>query len=190
MFSLLSSVFDILFIVNHLCCSLCDFYHHVLTVWEAYKSGVEPLPVPKLIKQRSNQIYKSYTALLCHFALSTILPDHNSAASHNLFPTATGPAKGLKQFSLCDKTKAEFLLFGIPCFYFNTVENIRTKQYDYDTAVRKLKEYIPRHQKKGEYKKCPGGRGEEGTKDNSNVLKKEGAEKKGSPWYKKHGWRG
>ena len=40
----------------------------------------------------------------------------------------TGLEKGLKMFTQCDVTKADFLLFALPTpFYANTTENMRVK---------------------------------------------------------------
>ena len=61
-----------------------------------------------------------------------------------------GFGKGLQQFALSESAKIEFLLRSVPAFYANTIENIRSKEYqDYDTVARKLKEYIkPKNPKK------------------------------------------
>lgn len=61
--------------------------------------------------------------------------------------TDDGFGKGLQEFALSDKAKAEFLLKSLPTFYANTIENIRAKDYGYDDVAGKLKEYIPIRQK-------------------------------------------
>ena len=59
-----------------------------------------------------------------------------------------GFGEGLKMFAKLVKAKTDFLLRSIPQFYSNTVENIRTKEYDsYEQVAKKLREYIPQRQK-------------------------------------------
>jgi len=58
--------------------------------------------------------------------------------------------KGLKAFSKCNITKANFLLFPLPTpFYANTVENIRAKDYTYETVVQRLDEFVTMQLKGG-----------------------------------------
>ena len=58
-----------------------------------------------------------------------------------------GFGQGLKAISMSDQAKTEFLLKSLPPFYYNTVENIRAKDYGYYDVVRKLMEYVPQRQK-------------------------------------------
>ena len=67
----------------------------------------------------------------------------------------TGLGKGLKMFSQCDTTKADFVLFSLPTpFYANTVQNIRAKDYTYK---QKLTEFVPLRSKTGRRKAEDGG---------------------------------
>ena len=59
-----------------------------------------------------------------------------------------GFGQGLKIFAKSVKAKTEFLLRSIPQFYSNTLEYIRTKEYDsYEQVAKKLREYILQRQK-------------------------------------------
>jgi len=52
----------------------------------------------------------------------------------------------------------EFLLDSLPAFYSNTVENIKSKEENYDDVIQKLMQYIPLRQKgrkQGETKEDP-----------------------------------
>jgi len=57
-----------------------------------------------------------------------------------------GFGRGLLHFSKCDQAKTEFLFKSLPPYYSNTMENIRAKDYSYDDAARKLREYITARQ--------------------------------------------
>lgn len=48
----------------------------------------------------------------------------------------------LKKMSKSDKDKTKFLLRLLPSYYSNTMENIRTKDYNYDNIMKRLKKYI------------------------------------------------
>jgi len=76
-----------------------------------------------------------------------------------------GFCAALQSFTKSEKAKTEFLLDSLPPFYSNTVENIKSKDGNYDDTIRKLIEYVPMRQK---------GRKHEGTKDEPVVLKTEG----------------
>jgi len=53
----------------------------------------------------------------------------------------------LQSFTKSEKAKTEFLLDSLPPFYSNTVENINSKDGNYDDTIRKLIEYVPMRQK-------------------------------------------
>lgn len=53
-----------------------------------------------------------------------------------------GFGKGQKIRSKSNKAKTEFLLRLLYSYYSNTIENIRTKDYNYDNTIRQLKKYI------------------------------------------------
>jgi hypothetical protein len=74
--------------------------------------------------------------------------------------------EGLQKFSRSDKAKAEFLLKSLFAFYDNTIENIRAKNYGYDDAAQKLKEYISMRQKSKK-----GSKTDEGALENPVILK-------------------
>jgi len=57
--------------------------------------------------------------------------------------TITGLGKGLKAFSRCDTTKADFLLSSLRSpVYVNMIEDIRASDYTYETVVQKLTEFV------------------------------------------------
>lgn len=58
-----------------------------------------------------------------------------------------GFGKDLQEFTQSDKAKTEFLLRSLPPFYWNTIENIKSKEPANDDAIRKLREYVPIRQK-------------------------------------------
>jgi len=66
--------------------------------------------------------------------------------------------EGLKYIAKSEKAKIKFLLNSLPAFYSNTVENIKSKDENYDDIIRKLLQYIPLRQKgreQGETKEDP-----------------------------------
>ena len=58
-----------------------------------------------------------------------------------------GFGNGLQLLAKSEKAKVEFLLDSLPPFYWNTVENIKSKEESYDDTIRKLIQYIPLRQK-------------------------------------------
>lgn len=84
---------------------------------------------------------------------------------------------------LGDITKANFLLFSLPTpFYSNTIENVRAKDYIYETVVQKLTEFVPMRSKQGQWKTEAG----QGTQGDPVVLKVGGKPKKDNG----KGWKG
>jgi len=94
-----------------------------------------------------------------------------------------GFGEGLKCIAKSEKAKIEFLLDSLPAFYSNTVENIKSKDENYDDVIRKLLQYIPLRQK---------GRKQGGdTKEDPVVLKAQvDTSKKSKYCIDVKGWKG
>jgi len=94
-----------------------------------------------------------------------------------------GFGEGLKCIAKSEKAKVEFLLDSLPAFYSNTVENIKSKEENYNDVIRKLMQYIPLRQK---------GRKQGETKEDPVVLKidKVDISKKCKYCINVKGWKG
>jgi len=73
-----------------------------------------------------------------------------------------GFGESLQLMAKSEKAKIEFLLDSLPPFYSNTVENIKSKDENYDDTIRKLIQYVPQRQK---------GRRQDGSKKDPVILK-------------------
>ena len=96
----------------------------------------------------------------------------------------TNDGTGLQHIAKDELAKVEFLLDSLPPFYSNTVENIKSKDINYDDVIRKLIQYIPQRQK---------GRPTDGGKDDPVVLKvdkKVDTSKQCTYCQKTKGWKG
>ena len=97
-----------------------------------------------------------------------------------------GFGDGLQRFAKSDKAKAEFLLRSLPSTqYANTIDNIHAKDYRYDDAARKLREYVPAKQAKQRTQRAR--KGEEETGNHPVVLQ---ISEKSCAYCKAKGWRG